>query len=143
MKHRLSFGYFTLLAENIVEVCIDDGVELSLEMIEECDDFFKAHIFGDFGMLINRINEYSYSYEAQLSIGSYQGLKAIAFVYYTDECKTLVEELNEKRAHDNWNSQLFSGLELGWQQALTWLEQELLSDKQQEVSNLFEGEPNY
>jgi len=136
MKHRLSFGYFTLLAENIVEVCIDDGVELSLEMVEECDEFFKAHIFGDFGMLINRINNYSYSYEAQLSIGSYQGLKAIAFVYYNDECKALVEELKVVRALDNWNSKLFSGLELGWQQALAWLEQELLADNQQVVSNL-------
>ena len=27
MKHRLSFGYFTLLAENIVEVIIDEGIE--------------------------------------------------------------------------------------------------------------------
>jgi hypothetical protein len=139
MKHRLSFGYFTLLAENIVEVVIDDGIELSLEMVEECDQFFKAHIFGEFGMLINRINEYSYSYEAQLSIGSYQGLKAIAFVYYTDECKTLFEQLNVTRANDNWNSRLFSGLELEWQQALNWLEQELLPEKPQVESNLVES----
>lgn len=139
MKHRLSFGYFTLLAENIVEVVIDDGIKLSLEMVEECDQFFKAHIFGEFGMLINRINEYSYSYEAQLSIGSYQGLKAIAFVYYTDECKTLFEQLNVTRANDNWNSRLFSGLELEWQQALNWLEQELLPENPQVESNLVES----
>jgi hypothetical protein len=136
MKHRLSFGYFTLLAENIVEVVIDDGIEISLEMVEECDQFFKAHIFGEFGMLINRINEYSYSYEAQLSIGSYEGLKAIAFVYYTDECRNIFEKLNVTRAYDQWNSQIFSGLELGWQQALSWLEQELLVEKQQVVNNL-------
>ncbi len=139
MKHRLSFGYFTLLAENIVEVVIDDDIELSLEMVEECDQFFKAHIFGEFGMLINRVNDYSYSYEAQLSIGSYQGLKAIAFVYYSDECKSLFEELNVTRAYDHWNSQLFSGLELGWQQALSWLEQELLPEKQPVENNLVES----
>ncbi len=135
MKHRLSFGYFTLLAENIVEVVIDDGIELSLEMVEECDQFFKAHIFGEFGMLINRINEYSYSYEARLSIGSYEGLKVLAFVYYTDECKNMFEQLIATRAYDQWNSQIFSGLELGWQQALGWLEQELLVEKQQVVGN--------
>jgi hypothetical protein len=64
MKHRLSFGYFTLLTENIDEV-----IKLSLEMIEECDVFFKAHIFGNFGMLINRVNEYSYSDETRLCLG--------------------------------------------------------------------------
>ena len=139
MEHRLSFGYFTLLADNIVEVTIDDGVELSLEMVEECDGFFKAHIFGDFGMLINRINEYTYSYEAQLSIGSYEGLKAIAFVYYSDKSKSLVEKINLTRAYDNWNSSLFSGLELEWQQALQWLKNELLICDEQAVSNLIQG----
>lgn len=131
MKHRLSFGYFTLLAENIVEVTIDDGIELSLEMIEECDVFFKAHIFGNFGMLINRVNEYTYSYEAQLSIGSYEGLKAIAFVYYSDKSRVNVEELNVVRAYDKWNSRTFSGLELEWQQAFQWLEHELLISSKQ------------
>ena len=133
MKHRLSFGYFTLLAENIVEVIIDEGIELSLEMVEECDVFFKAHIFGNFGMLINRINEYTYSYEAQLSIGSYTGLKAIAFVYYSDESKVMVEEINRTRVYDNWNSCIFSGLDLEWQQAFQWLRKQLLIDDEQVV----------
>ncbi len=131
MKHRLSFGYFTLLAENIVEVIIDEGIELSLEMIEECDVFFKAHIFGHFGMLINRVNEYTFSYEAKLSIGSYEGLKAIAFVYYSDESRINVEELNDIRANDKWNSRTFSGLELEWQKAVQWLKHELLIGEQQ------------
>jgi hypothetical protein len=134
MKHRLSFGYFTLLAENIVEVTIDEGIELSLEMVEECDVFFKTHIFGGFGMLINRINEYTYSYEAQLSIGSYEGLKAIAFVYYSDKSKVIVDELNLTRAYDKWNSCTFSGLELEWQQAFQWLKHELLMDNVQTAS---------
>lgn len=135
MKHRLSFGYFTLLAENIVEVTIDEGIELSLEMIEECDVFFKAHIFGNFGMLINRINEYTYSYEAQLSIGSYNGLKAIAFVYYSDEGKLFIEEVNLSRAYDNWNSCVFSGLDLEWQKAFQWLQNQLLIGNEQAVSS--------
>lgn len=135
MKHRLSFGYFTLLAENIVEVTIDEGIELSLEMIEECDVFFKAHIFGNFGMLINRINEYTYSYEAQLSIGSYNGLKAIAFVYYSDEGKIFIEEVNIAKAYDNWNSCIFSGLDLEWQKAFQWLQSQLLIGSDQAVSS--------
>ena len=102
-------------------------------MIEECDIFFKAHIFGNFGMLINRINQYTYSYEAQLSIGSYNGLKAIAFVYYSDESKVIIEETNQTRADDNWNSCTFSGLDLEWQQALQWLKQLVNDDEQAEL----------
>jgi len=139
MKHRLSFGYFTLLTEDIVEVTIDEGVELSLEMIEECDVFLNAHIFGDFGMLINRINEYTYSFEAQLTIGSYTGLKAIAFVYYSDNSKSLIEKINVIRAYDDWNSGIFSGLELEWQQAVNWLQEQLLANSQQVEGNLLQG----
>ena len=133
MKYRLSFGYFTLLAENIVEVTIDEGVELSLEMIEESAVFFKAHIFGRFGMLINIVNEYTYSFEAKLSIGSYEGLQAIAFVYYSDKSRVNVEELNAVRANDKWNSSIFSGRELEWHKAFKWLEQELLMSSEQAV----------
>ena len=136
MKHRLSFGYFTLLTENVVEVIIDEGIDLSLEMVEECDVFLKAHFFKDFGMLINLINKYTYSYEAQLTIGSHSGLKAIAYVYYSDESKRLVEKINVIRAHDNWNFCMFSGSELEWQHAVNWLQHELLPDSEQVISNL-------
>lgn len=125
MKHRSSFGYFNVLAGNILEVTPDDGIEISLEMVEECNDFISAHFKEGFGLLINRINKYSYSFEAQLSIGSYEGLKAIAFVCYSPECERATRKMQELRAVDKWNSKLFSGLELGWQQAYIWLKEEV------------------
>jgi hypothetical protein len=85
-------------------------------------------------MLINRINEYTYSYEAQLSIGSYEGLKAIAFVYYSDKSKVILEKINLTQAYDKWNSSIFSGLELEWQQAFQWLKHELLMGNKQTAS---------
>ncbi len=129
MKHRLSFADFNILAENILEVVVDDGVEMTLEMIEECHQFVADNFVGDFGMLINRINNYTYTYEAQLSIASYEGLKAIAFVYYNLHSKNVTEKLHQTRQSDQWNYQLFSGLELGWQNAHEWLQKELASVK--------------
>jgi len=125
MKHRLSFAYFNLLSDNIVEVVVDDGIEMTMEMIEECHDFIGEHMTGEFGMLINRVNNYSYTYEAKLSVASYDGLKAIAFVYYSPTSKELSHELYQLRITDKWNYRLFSGLELGWQQAYEWLQKEL------------------
>jgi hypothetical protein len=129
MKHRLSFGYFKILADNMLEVVADEGVEMTLEMIEECHQFVDTHFTDDFGMLVNRVNDYTYSFEAKLSIASYQYLKAIAFVYYSSDSKKATEELYQLRAFDEWNFRVFSGLELGWQQAFDWLQQELISVK--------------
>jgi len=129
MKHRLSFAYFNILSDNILEVVVDDGIEMTLEMVEECHEFIHAHFTDEFGMLINRVNNYSYTYEAKLSIASYEQLKAIAFVYYSHDSKEMTKQLSKTRISDEWNCQLFSGLELGWQQAYDWLHRELVPIK--------------
>jgi len=129
MKHRLSFAYFNILSDNILEVVVDDGIEMTLEMVEECHDFINAHFTNDFGMLINRVNNYTYTYEAKLSLASYEKLKAIAFVYYSKDSKDITKQLSKTRISDEWNCRIFSGLELGWQQAYDWLLQELIPIK--------------
>ncbi len=125
MKHRLDFAYFSILPNNIVEVVIDDGVTLSLEMVEQCHQFISTNITDDFSLLINDIHDYSMAFEARLSLASHQGLKAIAFVYYNQRGQSAIEDLIELRKIDNWNTKVFSGVELGWQEAHQWLEHEM------------------
>lgn len=129
MKHRMSFGYFNILDNNIVEVVGDEGVLFTLEMIEECHQFIEEHIQGEFGMLVNRINNYDYEYGAKLSIASYENLKALAFVVYSKDGLAVTESLNKAREMDNWNTKVFSGLELGWQQAYKWLQHQLATEE--------------
>ncbi|MFT5756555.1 MAG: hypothetical protein ACI9LM_001274 [Alteromonadaceae bacterium] len=125
MKYRTSFGCFNRLSEDIVEVIADEGVEFTLEMIDEGHEFVAQHVKGDFALLVNRINTYSYSYEAKLSVASYAGLKAIAFVYYNNESQDIIDDLQNVRVMDQWNTKTFSGLELGWQQAYDFLKKEM------------------
>ena len=129
MRHKLSFGYITLLSENIAEVVVNRGVIMTLEEVDEYDYFLKCHFNGDFGLLINKINPYTYTFEAQLTIASLSGIKAIAIITYNQECDHVTSELVNTRKNDNWNIKKFSGLELGFQSGITWLEQELLNIK--------------
>lgn len=125
MKHRASFAFFNVLSDSVIEVIVDEGIEMTLEMVEEYHDFIVNNMPGDFGLLINRINRYSYSYEAQLSVSSSENMKAIAFIYYDEETKLSSMALNKIRMNDGWNLKLFSGLELGRETALNWLNSEL------------------
>ena len=125
MKHRLDFGYFSILPNNIVEVVVDNGITLSLEMVEQCHEFIATHVNEDFSFLINNINDYSIAFEAKLSLASHEHLKAIAFVYYNQGNQVAIESLIELRKVDNWNVATFSGIELGWQSAHQWLEHEM------------------
>lgn len=125
MKHKLSFATISVLNENIVEIIIDEGVEVSMEMIEECDGFFQQHLTSNFAMLVNKINNYKFSFEAKMSMASQENLSAIAVIVYNNEDKEYVENVMNTRAIDGWNLQIFSGLDLGWQQGLDWLKSEL------------------
>ncbi|WDE04527.1 hypothetical protein SG34_024860 [Thalassomonas viridans] len=127
MKHKLSFGYVNILSENMAEIIVDEGVQVSLEMTEECDDFLAREFAGELGILVHRINNYSFTYEAQLNVASYEKIKAMAVVTYNQQGEQVIRELLEKRAMDGWNLKIFSGLELGWQQAYDWLQTELMT----------------
>ncbi|WDE10979.1 hypothetical protein [Thalassomonas haliotis] len=127
MKHKLSFGYVNILSENIAEIIVDEDVEITLEMTEECDDFLASMFCGELGILVHRINNYTFTYEAKLTVVSYEKIKAMAVVTYNKQGEQVTRELLAKRAMDDWNLKCFSGLELGWQQAYDWLQNELVT----------------
>jgi hypothetical protein len=125
MNHHLSFAKINILSENILEVIINPNVEISLEMSEEYDDLLSTTFSQDFAILVNKINEYDFSFEAKLSMASHEKLKAIAVITYNNDSKTSVEEVAAMRQRDGWNLKVFDGLNLGRQEALDWLNNEL------------------
>ena len=127
-KYQLSFCTINKLSDNIAEVIIANDVEVSLEMVEEHDEILCSIFKGNFGVLVNKINTYTYAVEATLSMGSIARMKAIASVNYTAQGKSSSQEIENRRRTDKLNWQQFSGLELGWQQAYDWLIQELLDE---------------
>ncbi|NQZ90640.1 MAG: hypothetical protein HRT54_24025 [Colwellia sp.] len=52
----------------------------------------------------------------------------MAVVTYNQNCKQVTNTLENKRKIDHWNLKQFSGLELGLQSGLSWLEQELSNE---------------
>ena len=125
MKHELSFCSINILNENIAEVIVNKSVEMSIEMVEEYDEFLSTHFSSYFGLLINKVNRYDYSFEAKLSIASHEKLKVIAVINYSDESEALTQKIKNLRAVDSWNLKNFSGIDLGWQDGFDWLKKEL------------------
>lgn len=125
MKYRLDFATFNILPNNIIEVVVDEGVSLTLEMCEEVRKTLAPVKSNDFACLINKINDYELSFESQFNMISEDNLRAIAFVYYNEKTKLQAEKLIELRKVDNWNVRVFSGREIGWQEAHDWLNSEM------------------
>jgi hypothetical protein len=125
MSHNLSFAKVNIINENIAEVIVEQGVEISLEMSEEYNDFLAEIFPKNFALLINKVNQYDFSFEAKLSMASHENLTAIAVITYDDKSKQSVERIAALRQLDGWNLRVFNGLNLGWQDGLDWLQAEL------------------
>ncbi len=127
-KYQLSFAKVNILSEHIAEVIVGQDVVISLEMSEGFDDFLTRFFSDNFALLINKINEYDFSFEAKLSVASHENLAAIAVVTYDNQSKASVGKIAAIRQRDGWNLKVFDGLNLGWQEGLDWLQGELNSE---------------
>ena len=127
MNHNLSFAKVIILNESVAEVIVGQGIEVSLEMSEEYNDFLAEKFPNNFAVLINKINDYDFSFEAKLNMASHENLKAIAVITYDKEGTKSVEDIAAMRQLDGWNLKVFDGLNLGRQDGLIWLENELLA----------------
>ncbi len=119
---RLSFGCtINHLDNNIAEVIVDKGIELSIEMVEELDNYLDTHYSTQFALLVNKANRYSYSYEAQLCLASLDKQKAIAVLYHELNEDPIPPQFDKRRKMDNITIKSFPATKLGTQAAMNWL----------------------
>lgn len=127
MQCRLSYATVNMLSENIAEVIVNKDVVISLEMVEEFEVFVESHFSAPFGLLVNKLNNYNYSFEALTCMSSNPLLVGTAVINYEDISKDPINKVKAIRSVDNLNIKVFSGLELGWQDAKLWLESLLIN----------------
>ena len=125
VKHRLSFATVNMIDNCIIELIIDEGIEITMEMLDESDLFIKQYLPKIYGVIVNRVNAYHYTFEAKFAVASQDSLCAIAVISYNNETREDVDDLMRIRKMDDLNLKVFSGLELGWQDAYNWLQAEL------------------
>ncbi|BAJ03704.1 hypothetical protein [Shewanella violacea] len=134
--HKFSFGCSVrLLTNNIAEIIIEPEVEVTLEMLGEFDEYMSEIFNHDYALLVNKQHKYSYTFEAQLCMASQEHLKATAVVFYDENDASLPTQLVERRQIDQLNIRLFSGINDGSQHAINWLEEQLATEVQLELSS--------
>ncbi len=120
-KHQLSFAQITILRKDIAEVVVNDGVEMTLSMVDEYHQFLLSHLSPPFSLLINKINSYSYSFEAQNKLAVLDEINVMAVVSYNPASKKSTRALKDNIHRDiKWNLAIFNDRE----SALLWVESE-------------------
>ena len=117
---KLSFAQINLLSDHIAEVIVNEGVELNMAMVEEYHAFLLSHLKPPFSLLINKLNAYTYTFDAQANIANLPEIKALAVISYNKVTSITTRQLANFPRESRWNLQIFSDKD----DALHWLKTE-------------------
>jgi len=118
ISYELDFARINLLNDSIAEVIIHNGVELNVDMVNEYHDFLIKHLKSPFSLLVNKLNSYTYDFEAQQILATIEQIKAIAVVTYSRSATITTQYLASQPRATDWNIQIFSDRT----SALLWLQ---------------------
>lgn len=118
---NLSFGQIIKIQDNLVEVLVDADVEFNMDMIAEYHTWMLENLNAPFAILANKINAYTYTFEAQMNIANLPQIKAMAVVSYSKATEESTNVLIGMPRKTKWNIRIFDDRET----ALNWLRIEL------------------
>jgi len=99
-------------------VIINENVEMTLEMVEQYHTFLLSRLISPFSLLINKINSYTYSFDAQVNLATIKEINAMAVVAYTQVSQISTEYLKTTVPRKvSWNLKIYNNRE----DALNWL----------------------
>ena len=115
--HELSYAKIIILQEDIAEVIIDDEVVMDVQMVEHYHDFLLSHLSPPFSLLINKVNSYTYDFNAQLKLATLVEINAMAVVAYDRITEITTESLASYPRSEKWRLKIFSNRN----DAMAWL----------------------
>ena len=117
--YKMTFGEIISLEPDLAEIVINDGVELSLQDAVTMNSILKKHFQFPIRMLINKKHSYTYSFDAQRTMGADPDYGPRAVLVYNNASAVSTKGLIKMNADQNWDISLFSDRS----QALAWLAQ--------------------
>ncbi|WP_456436999.1 hypothetical protein [Psychroserpens sp.] len=114
----LPFGKINLLESNIAEIIINDGVVLDESMVIKYRNILQSHLETPFSLLINKEHGYSYTFDAQTTMGELDDVIAFrAVVVYSKSAEMATQILMNINKNNNWKIKIFRERQL----AIDWL----------------------
>lgn len=120
-SEKLGFAEITILQENLAEVVVHQGVEITIDMVHTYHQFLLNNLVAPFGILINKLNSYTYTFDAQMNIANLPEIKAMAVVSYNGQTIQATNSLIQMPRKRKWNIFISPSREIG----LEWLHEQL------------------
>ena len=76
--HQISFAKVCVLSDDIAEITVDSGTDITLDMVKELHQLLLSLFSESFSLLINKSNSYSTQLDALIHFGTLPPLDKIA-----------------------------------------------------------------
>ena len=117
----LGFGTLEVLTDQICEVIINEGVCMDLTDVQVYHKALEGLFDGPFGLLINKVNKYTYTFEAQQQLASLPQIRAMAVLVKSTSSEMVTNNLVSIPRPVSWNIKIFNVRNT----AMKWLEENL------------------
>ena len=118
---KLPFAKVIKLDSNLMEVIVNEGVEMDVEMVNQYHEWLLKNLTPPFGILFNKINSYTYTFDAQKILADLPEIKAMAVISYTQVSAQSTKSLKAIPRKIKWNMEIFDNRK----DALNWLNNEM------------------
>lgn len=122
---KLPFAQLIKLDSDMMEVIVNEGVEMDVEMVNQYHAWLLENLTPPFGILVNKINGYTYTFEAQKILADLPEIKAMAVISYWQVSAQSTKSLKAIPRKIKWNMEIFNNRKEG----LNWLNRELGKSK--------------
>lgn len=119
-SYQLPFATINIVQTDIAEVIVNEGTEMTLDMVNQYHDFLLAHLQAPFSILVNKLHSYTYDFKAQENLATLTEINAIAVVVYNQMARLTTDNLANFPRSTQWNMRIFYDKE----DALEWLNAE-------------------
>lgn len=120
-SYKLSFCKINKLTNSVAEIIVNEGVEMDLAMVREYHRWISENLSSPSGLLVNKVNKYTYTFEAQIQLADLPQIKAMSVITYDKISIVSTKALSNMPRQQNWNLKIFDKRD----DALVWLENEL------------------
>lgn len=120
VARQLSFCSVLIISPRIAEVILNDGVEITGEMVDEFFQFLGDNMDSEVSILLNKITKYSYRFDALMKLSPSTKIRNIGVVTYDSLAASTTKFMMDRFNTSNKNVRLFQEREdaLAWLQAL-------------------------
>ncbi|QBY04689.1 hypothetical protein E2K93_09930 [Thalassotalea sp. HSM 43] len=130
MKYTMTFGMIHKVANNIVEIFLDENSVFNIETYKEYREFINQNFEKPYGVIINQVNKADFDNDVVTPIVKNEDVAGIASVTYWRENERVAKRFIKLAQDHRLPMRTFSAYQLGRMKARQWLELEILKQSE-------------